>query len=116
MTDQTPTHRAIVIPADGSPIYEAAIPQNVNDGLDKLNKIVGGYIEGIRFPDRDDVHVYINEEGKYNAPTRNERATKLLKPVLQSFDYIAGNAVLVGSGDDGNEADLPADLIQELIV
>jgi hypothetical protein len=89
--------KVVVIPAD------TAEPVRVEDvekiDLAFLQKITGGYIEAISFG-KDDLSMYLNEEGKLDGLPRNRRATALAQGSIQYNDYIVGNAVITGPVDD----------------
>ena len=68
--------------------------------LKSAQEFVGGYVEGISFPNGD--YLIINEEGKLIGLPINEQATKLWKDTFDNDDYItgrddwvAGNAILI---------------------
>lgn len=63
--------------------------------LKELQKIVGGYIEGIRMPKNQ--MMYINENGKFMFEDAdiNITATQLASQRLSPGDYILGNAIIV---------------------
>lgn len=85
------------------------------NSLEELNDAVGGYIEFIHFTDV--AHAYINEDGKALNLPYNELATYLcnkFKIGLMPTDFISGNMVILGNGDDGEEADIPESLRLEI--
>ena len=68
--------------------------------LKAAQEFVGGYVEGISFPNGD--YLIINEEGKLIGLPINEEATLLWKDTFDNNDYItgrddwvAGNAILI---------------------
>ena len=68
--------------------------------LKAAQEFVGGYVEGITFPNGD--YLIVNEEGKLIGLPINEEATKLWKDTFDNDDYItgrddwvAGNAILI---------------------
>lgn len=102
--------RALLIPAELSePIRDVQI--DGGDGcLDALQALVGGWIETIPHPTRDDVAPYFHEEGKLLDLPANWRATELLRESIRPGDYIAGDCVLAGfDPDTGETVELPAD-------
>jgi hypothetical protein len=81
---------------------EFKIIEDVKDEptLKSAQEFVGGYVEGISFPNGD--YLIINEEGKLIGLPINEDATKLWKDTFDNDDYItgrkdwvAGNAILI---------------------
>ena len=63
--------------------------------LKEAQKFVGGYVEGITFPNGD--YLIINEEGKLRNLPLNEEATKLWKDTFDNDNYITGrNDFVVG--------------------
>ena len=63
--------------------------------LKEAQKFVGGYVEGITFPNGD--YLIINEEGKLMQLPLNEEATKLWKATFDNDNYITGrNDFVVG--------------------
>ena len=68
--------------------------------LKAAQEFVGGYVEGISFPNGD--YLIINEEGKLIGLPINEEASQLWKDTFDNDDYItgrddwvAGNAILI---------------------
>ena len=68
--------------------------------LKAAQEFVGGYVEGIAFPNGD--YLIINEEGKLIGLPINEQATKLWKDTFDNDNYITGrddfvvgNAILI---------------------
>jgi len=63
--------------------------------LQAAQDFVGGYVEGITFPNGD--YLIINEEGKLMGLPLNEEATKLWKATFDNDNYITGrNDFVVG--------------------
>ena len=64
--------------------------------LKAAQDFVGGYVEGIPFPNGD--YLIINEEGKLIGLPLNEEATKLWKDTFDNHNYITGrNDFVVGN-------------------
>ena len=64
--------------------------------LKEAQEFVGGYVEGITFPNGD--YLIINEEGKLIGLPLNEEATKLWKDTFDNDNYITGrNDFVVGN-------------------
>ena len=68
--------------------------------LKEAQAYVGGYVEGISFPNGD--YLIVNEEGKLMGLPLNEEASKLWKDTFDNDDYITGrddfvvgNAILI---------------------
>ena len=63
--------------------------------LKAAQDFVGGYVEGITFPNGD--YLIINEEGKLMGLPLNEKASKLWKETFDNDNYITGrNDFVVG--------------------
>ena len=63
--------------------------------LKAAQEFVGGYVEGITFPNGD--YLIINEEGKLMGLPINEQATKLWKKTFDNDNFITGrNDFVVG--------------------
>ena len=76
---------------------ELKIIENVKDepDLKAAQDFVGGYVEGIPFPNGD--YLIINEEGKLIGLPINEQATKLWKETFDNDNFIRGrNDFVVG--------------------
>ena len=104
--------RCIIIKTDGE------IEFADSSGLEDLNKMVGGGIEGIPCRSRPDAYTYINGEGKWEGLPENEVALEFLRrngTELFEGDFIAGNMVVVGSAGDGEDHDAPHDLAIQLM-
>ena len=108
--------RALVIPAAlVEPIREVELERRGDSCLDALQALVGGMIETLPHPTRDDVAPYLNEEGKLLELPPNWRATELLRESIQRGDYIAGDCVFTGfDAQRGETIDLPADFEPDL--
>ena len=77
---------------------EFKIIENSKDepSLKEAQEFVGGYVEGITFPNGD--YLMINEEGKLLGLPLNEEATKLWKDTFDNDNYITGrNDFVVGN-------------------
>ena len=68
--------------------------------LEQAQDFVGGYVEGIPFPNGD--YLIANEEGKLMGLPLNKEATKLWKATFDNDnfitgrnDFIVGNAILI---------------------
>ena len=68
--------------------------------LKEAHAYVGGYVEGISFPNGD--YLIVNEEGKLMGLPLNEEASKLWKDTFDNDNYITGrddfvvgNAILI---------------------
>ncbi len=79
-------------------VINEAMPISYED----LVSCVGGYIEGVYL---DGATAYVNEEGKLQDLPRNEVATELAHAhnAIYTGDWIAGNMIIVGNGDDDGE-------------
>ncbi|MAG25939.1 hypothetical protein CMI47_10210 [Candidatus Pacearchaeota archaeon] len=109
------TNKAILI----LPELELPTVIEVNDDLATLQKAVGGNIE--MYPlDRDGgkFHAYINEDGKMLALPFNPVATAVVEHYWPGFtqgDEINGPFLVLGSGEDGEESDVPQDAIDYIM-
>ena len=56
--------------------------------LEEAQKFVGGYVEGISFPNGD--YLIINEEGKIKNLPLNPEATALWRATFDNDNYITG--------------------------
>lgn len=86
---------------------EASVTQiNVDGGLEQLQGLVDGYIEGIypavTIPEFEGCHAYVNEEFIYTHPEWKDRPWQ-----IGAYEYLCGPAVFLGSDGAGNEADCP---------
>jgi len=68
--------------------------------LKSAQEFVGGYVEGVPFPNGD--YLIVNEEGKLKGLDVNEKATKLWRDTFDNDNYITGrkdfvvgNAILI---------------------
>ena len=110
---QDKTNWKIRLDKDHSPIYYGTMKTNkqtgelkvINDvkdepSLEQAQAFVGGYVEGITFPNGD--YLIINEEGKLKDLPFNVPASKLWKDTFDNDnymtgrdDYVVGNAILI---------------------
>ena len=83
-------------------IAKLKIINDVKDepSLKEAQAFVGGYVEGISFPNGD--YLIINEEGKIIGLPLNEQASKLWKDTFDNDnymtgrdDFVVGNAILI---------------------
>ena len=81
---------------------ELKIIDNVKDEptLESAQKFVGGYVEGISFPNGD--YLIVNEEGKLRGLELNKPATKLWRETFTKDkyafgydDWVSGPAILI---------------------
>ena len=81
---------------------ELKIIENTKDEptLESAQKFVGGYVEGISFPNGD--YLIVNEEGKLKGLELNEPATKLWRETFTKDkyafgydDWVSGPAILI---------------------
>lgn len=101
------TVKALIVPAG---LGSAPRVESIVGDLPTLQELIGGDIEAVTFGES---HVYINNEGKIHGLTANPRATFLILEAGVNFrDMFAGTAVFLGTTDDGDEADVPANLIR----
>ena len=56
--------------------------------LESAQQFVGGYVEGIPFPNGD--YLIVNEEGKLMGLEVNEKATKLWRDTFDNDNFITG--------------------------
>lgn len=88
------------------------------DGYDGIKQALAeGHLEVLCL--RHDVVCYIDEDGKAKNLERNIHATFVVELMLLQDgrqmlpgDYISGTAVFIGATADGEEADLPEDVIR----
>lgn len=86
---------------------------DANDSLATLQKLVGGFIEGISGSDWATWHAYCNEEGKIHGLPPNWLATNLAHKLgWPEGDILCGSVVILGGGDEGEEADVPTSVIE----
>lgn len=82
--------------------------QEIDNTLEELQKIVGGYIEypylSKRFNDNE-IDIVINEEGKFINGLRPEIAI-VNKVTEQILDVVYGSCVFVSHDEDGNTIEL----------
>lgn len=110
--DELEVLRGILIPSNpDEPIRNVKIAKRAGSALAALQQLVGGLIDALPYPERDDVAAYVNDEGKLEALDPNRRATLLMQLMLFPRDWIAGNLVLAGfDPEKGETIDLPADV------
>ena len=74
---------------------ELKIIDNVKDepDLKTAQEFVGGYVEGISFPNGD--YLIVNEEGKLRGLELNKPATKLWRETFDNDNFITGRNCLL---------------------
>lgn len=96
--------KALLIPTTG-PVTEVH-----QDGLDDLQALLHGPIEGLSIDGRHDAAAYVNEQGLLEGLADNSRATRLLGI------RIAGPAVLCGFDPaTGEQTPIPDDLAETVL-
>lgn len=83
----------VLIIEPGKLPYQKDIPE----GLESLQKIVGGYIECV-YPFNDNAAVIVNEEGKLTSDPELNRA--MYDDYGRVVDIYCGNMIIVGLGDE----------------
>ena len=80
--------------------FKIITDQKDEPNLKEAQKFVGGYVEGITFPNGD--YLIINEEGKLRNLPLNEEATKLWRATFTKDkyafgydDFVVGPAILI---------------------
>lgn len=90
------------------------------DGLEAMQKAVGGYIEAINF---DDCTMFVNEEGiDLDLPVNplasrfaKQRLTRIGRVLLTEDGWVLGTAIILGLVDaNGDETDVPDHVVAEL--
>ena len=76
--------------------------------LKEAQEFVGGYVEGITFPNGD--YLIINEEGKLIGLPLNEQASKLWKDTFDNDNYITGRKDFVVGNAIPNKKRRPKNL------
>ena len=107
--------KVLVIPVDTS---EPVRIETLTDWED-YQRLVGGWIESAPV-ERDDLSLFINEEGKVLNLLRNSRADDLWRDLLPSGripgDYLAGTVVVVGfDATTGKDVDVPDSIVTALL-
>ena len=88
---------ALVLHPNGS------VEETGSIGLEDLQNLVGGYIEGLPVPGRPDMTAYINEAGKLDGLAMNPLATKLMSQSLFEGDWVSGSIVFCGFDEESGE-------------
>lgn len=107
---------ALVVPAeDHEDLHYVLIPQN---GLSRLQTLVGGgLIEGVP-TEQEGLAAWCNEEGRLRGLPVNARATAWWQRHgydVSHGDELRGDVVFHGVDDQGDEADVPARIVRDLL-
>lgn len=103
--------KAVLIPTDSAPEVVDLAP-----GYESLRNAVGGYIQAI-YPEVLDSLLYINEEGKLLNLPENQNREALAALNLRGMPQdtvIVGNALVVGTDEDGELVDVPQAILDAL--
>jgi hypothetical protein len=93
--------------------------KTIDPSLPVFNDLVGGFIEGLSFPENE-VSAYLNEDGKTMGLPVNQYADALVRQLLASEhrrlmpgDVIVGPVVFMGypDHDTGEDTDVPTHLL-----
>lgn len=100
------TIKVLVVPVEG----EAEV-REINPDLESLQAIVGGYLEAVQL---SSCHLYCDEEGKLKAKPINRKATVLARTLgwPRSRDVLVGDVVFLADDGSGDEADVPAIVLE----
>ena len=91
---------------------------DIDGEYQQLSDTVGGYIESLYIPTVPiGAHAYINEDGKMLGLSMNPFATIVGHELIgiSPSDYIAGNMIVLGDGEDGEEADVPQTVVDSIM-
>ena len=94
------------------------IEKEIEDKLEVLQDIVGGYIEYVDLS-QDGLSMIINEEGKILDLEYNLGATILFNETHLGRDFICGNAIIVDTnkyGENDSISDEDIKLVKDMIV
>lgn len=106
--------RAILINNEMGPAV-VELRDEADDRLADLQRIVGGRIEALGFPYRNDATCYINDEGKFVAQA-NHMATAIMIPILMLGDAIHGPMLICGfDASTGETLTVADDLIDTYV-
>ena len=78
------------------------------DGLDDMQRYVGGWIEAV-YPYGDPVAIVLNEEGKIQGLEFNRG---IQDEIGDYYDWIAGNAFIIGV-DENDFCDISEDMLEK---
>lgn len=68
-------------------------PGNGSDfSLKELQELVNGYIQVLQINDK--TYMVVDEEGKIKNKPLNEKATKMVREILLTVDYIVGDVLI----------------------
>ena len=90
--------KAILLDVEGK---VSTLDLDFMDSLRILQRAVGGWVQAVDF--RDDLTIWVNEEGKLNNLPINVEATKIWAHFYGNTDFIVGNAVFTGGTDENGE-------------
>ena len=85
------------------------------DSLSQMQAAVGGYIEVLGL--NAGVSMVLDEEGKLKGRPLNNIAVRLTQHYavgLRPGDMIVGDVLLIGNDDEGEERDVPTDVVDLL--
>lgn len=84
----------------------------LEESLENLQKLVGGFIEMVQLTDDIDVDIVVNEEGKLNGSLMN----KIIVHEDRVIDVLAGDLVIVGANTlTGETVSVPESKIERFI-
>ena len=78
---------------------EAPKEVEIGNGLEDLQKAVGGYIEHVPFG--DGIGILVNEEGRFKGPVIGDWPTSLpVNFTLYPYGQLVGPALFIGEGEE----------------
>lgn len=90
--------------------------REIKGDLKTLQELVGGYIEML-FID-EECHGWVNDDGKRLGLTPNNNATAIMNQygpgLIPGDPGIVGTMVIAGSGDEGDDIDVPESFLAKL--
>lgn len=101
------------------PVGEKPYVDEIDNSLESLQSIVGGYIEPLYAFERLDVALIMNEEGKLRQMPVNRVYERRYRGNLIDWDVLVGDMFVIGAHDDeedfGSLTDYEISQVMELI-
>ena len=88
---------------------------DIPKGIEALEEIIGGEIEGVTFAGRTDMILFLDEMAKADDEPVNCLATMVILNYSNVFEIVNGDAVICGLDEDGDTCSLSDEQIDELL-
>ena len=99
--------KCVHAPAGADPVVV-----EIKGELAEIQQLVGGYLEPVT---GDGWHAYFDEDGRMKGLPVNVRASAFLRHMGWRGQYVVGDVVFLGDTPEGEETDLPEEILVQIV-